>query len=725
MNLKQLNAQQMKAVTHPKGPLLVLAGAGSGKTRVLTYRVAYLAEELGVSPKNIIAITFTNKAANEMKERIKQLLSGTEGFLVSTFHSACVRILRKDIDKIGYDRGFAIFDAYDQKVVVRDAIKELNLSDKKFPPASVLNYIGREKDKLYTPQKSFDSSNDVRERTMAQIYRLYQKKLYDSNALDFDDLIMKTVELFNHNPTVLSYYQNRFLHILIDEYQDTNRAQYELIKLLAGRYKNICAVGDDDQSIYGFRGADIRNILDFERDFPDAVVIRLEQNYRSTQNILDAANTVINNNIGRKKKHLWTQNRRGEKIRIATLKDEKEEALFIARKIQDINDREGLEYGNFAVLYRTNAQSRVLEDTMLRSGIPYRMVGTIRFYQRKEIKDILAYLRLIANSSDNISLERIINVPKRGIGDATVERLKNLAEERNSSIYEIIKNVEQYSFSSLAKKRIHRFRILIDDIIEQSSSCGISDLVSLVLEKSGYMDELYAENTVEASGRIENLKELISAALEFEERLPGAGLEDFMAEAALISDVDELPEDEQAVVLMTIHSAKGLEFPVVFLAGMDEGIFPHARSMFDPDQLEEERRLCYVGITRAKRLLFMTRAWRRNIYGNISYYSASRFLNELPQELTEEEINGSTVQPSAEYAETGCVQNTPIAPPFELHGYMSKNRLMPGDIVRHSKWGDGLVVDIDGIDEDAQVSINFRSVGLKHLILKYAPITKV
>jgi DNA helicase-2/ATP-dependent DNA helicase PcrA len=725
MNLKQLNAQQMKAVTHPRGPLLVLAGAGSGKTRVLTYRVAYLVEELGISPKNIMAITFTNKAANEMKERIKQLLHGAEGFLVSTFHSACVRILRRDIDKIGYDRGFAIFDAYDQKVVVRNSIKELNLSDKKFPPASVLNYIGREKDKLFNPQKSFDNSNDVRERTMAQIYQLYQKKLYDSNALDFDDLIMKTVELFNHNPTVLSYYQNRFLHILIDEYQDTNRAQYELIKLLAGRYKNICAVGDDDQSIYGFRGADIRNILDFERDFPDAVVIRLEQNYRSTQNILDAANTVIDNNMGRKKKHLWTQNQQGEKIRIVALDNEKEEAFFIARKIQDINDQEGQGYGNFAVLYRTNAQSRVLEEIMLRSGIPYRMVGTIRFYQRKEIKDMLAYLRLIANSSDNISLERIINVPKRGIGDATVDSLKNFAEEGNYSIYEIIKNVEQYSFSSLAKKRIHKFRMLMDDIIEQSNSCGISNLVSLVLEKSGYMDELYAENTVEASSRIENLKELVSAALEFEERSPGAGLEDFLAEAALVSDVDELPENEQAVVLMTLHSAKGLEFPVVFLAGMDEGIFPHARSMFDPDQLEEERRLCYVGITRAKRLLFLTRAWRRNIYGNLSFYSASRFLNELPPELTEEEITESAVQPSVEHAESGYGQDAPMASRFEVKGHMGKNRLMPGDRVRHSKWGEGLVVDIEGIDEDAQVSIDFQLVGLKHLILKYAPIIKV
>jgi DNA helicase-2/ATP-dependent DNA helicase PcrA len=727
LNLNELNPQQVKAVTHPGGPLLVLAGAGSGKTRVLTYRVAYLVRQLGVDPNSIMAITFTNKAANEMKERLKELLSGYFGVFVSTFHSACLHILRRDIDKLGYERGFAIFDTYDQKIVVRDCLKELNLSEKKFPPNSALSYIGREKDHLHTPKDSLDMSKNVFEKTMAQIYELYQKKLYDSNALDFDDMIFKTVELFRLYPRVLSYYQETLSHILIDEYQDTNRAQYELIKMLAEKHRNICAVGDDDQSIYGFRGADIRNILDFERDFPDATVIRLEQNYRSTQIILDAANSVIENNTGRKKKRLWTSNPRGVKIGVATLQNEKEEALFIAKKIQYIMDEEGLGYGNFAVLYRTNAQSRVLEETMLRSGIPYSLVGSIRFYHRKEVKDILAYLRIVVNSSDNVSLERIINVPKRGIGNTTVDKLKTFAQENNRPIYEIIKNIEHFPFSSLAKNRLNKFKSLIDEIVGQSQFMNISDLVRLILEKTGYLDKLYAENTVEAASRIENLKELVSAASEFESQSENVGLEDFLADIALSSEVDELAEDEQAVVLMTLHSAKGLEFPVVFIAGMEEGIFPHARSMFDPEQLEEERRLCYVGMTRAKMKLFLTRALQRNVYGSRSVYSTSRFLGELPMELIEEEADQNIYSympydESTQYLERDFSEATQDK---IVRDKIGKNSLMPGDMVKHTKWGKGLVLDIEGNGENAQVSIDFALVGVKHLILKYAPIVKI
>jgi DNA helicase-2/ATP-dependent DNA helicase PcrA len=746
--LEDLNTQQKKAVTHPGGPLLVLAGAGSGKTRVLTYRVAYLIERMGVDPKSILAITFTNKAAREMKERIEALLPGVRGLLVSTFHSACVRFLRSDIDKLGYSRNFIIFDTQDQQALMKDCLKELNIDEKKYAPSGVLNYISRAKDRLLTPEECMDGAKNIREKTMAQIYGHYQKRLRENNALDFDDIIMSTVELFRERPEVLSFYQDRFRHILVDEYQDTNRAQYELLRLLAGKHRNLCVVGDDDQSIYGFRGADIRNILDFEEDFPDATVIRLEQNYRSTRNILDAANSVIDHNFGRKKKTLWTKNEKGEKVRCITLDNENEEAFFIAREIENLVLRERMRYGDFAVLYRTNAQSRVLEEVMVKMGLPYRMVGGVRFYQRKEIKDLLAYLRVVANPSDNVSLVRIINVPRRGIGDATVSGLKALAAERNSSIFGIIKGVDDTPFSSAVKGKLRRFGDLIEDFIKTSSGMTVSELMDYILDRTGYVDELIAENTPDAQSRLENLKEMISAALEFEKRSPGAGLEDFLAELALISDVDELDEREEAVVLMTLHSAKGLEFPVVFLAGMDEGIFPHSRSILDEDEIEEERRLCYVGITRARKMLYLTRAWQRNIYGNTSYYSASRFLNEIPQELLEElapnggngiasatgRSNEAGITASRGYgaaSRTGGGANFKervtaggSGGNFRDSGFLPGN-LKPGDRVKHSKWGEGTVMDLEGMDEDAEITINFPSVGVKHLILKYAPIIKV
>ncbi|NLZ51674.1 MAG: DNA helicase PcrA [Thermoanaerobacteraceae bacterium] len=719
--LDDLNLQQKKAVTHPAGPLLVLAGAGSGKTRVLTYRIAYLINNQGIKPKSILAITFTNKAAQEMKDRIKQLLPSVDDILVSTFHSACVRFLRVDIDKLGYNRNFIIFDTQDQQVLVKECLRTLNIDEKKFAPAVVLSYIGRAKDKLLEPAKCLDGAKDIREKTMATVYELYQKRLKENNALDFDDIIMKTVKLFKEFPAVLSYYQNRFSHILVDEYQDTNLAQYELVRMMAAKHRNLCVVGDDDQSIYSFRGADIRNILEFEQDFPDATVIRLEQNYRSTQIILNAANDIIDNNFARKKKTLWTNNGEGEKINLVTLEDEGQEAYFIAREINDRIFRDDLSYKDFAVLYRTNAQSRVLEEAMVKMRLPYKIIGGLRFYQRKEIKDILAYLRLVANPSDDVSLLRIINVPKRGIGQATVSKMRAAAEERNQSIFDIMMDAEHLSFSAAIQNKLQRFLLMMQDFKNMSNKMTVSDLTNYILDQTGYMDELVSQNTTEASSRIENLQEMVGAAIEFEQKKPDATLEDFLTELALVSDVDNLEEKNDAVVLMTLHSAKGLEFPIVFLAGMDEGIFPHSRSLLDSDQLEEERRLCYVGITRARKKLYMTRAWQRSLYGNTSYYTASRFLKEISEEYlieTSYGINNNT--DSARFEPEGV----------KSEGKSSRNEqsigsIGPGDRVRHSKWGEGIVLDIDGIDEDAQITISFPSVGEKHLILKYAPIVKI
>ena len=710
--LQDLNSQQRKAVTHPAGPLLVLAGAGSGKTRVLTYRIAYLIKNQAVNPRNIIAITFTNKAAQEMKERLQQLLPSVNDILVSTFHSACVRFLRFDIDKLGYNRNFIIFDTQDSQALIKECLQALNIDEKKFAPAAVLNYISRAKDRLLEPSKCLDNAKDIREKTMATLYELYQRRLKEHNALDFDDIIVKTVQLFKEFPAVLSYYQKRFLHILVDEYQDTNLAQYGLVRMMAAKHRNLCVVGDDDQSIYAFRGADIRNILEFEQDFPDATVIRLEQNYRSTKTILNAANDVIDNNFARKKKRLWTDNGEGEKINLVTLEDEGQEAYFIAQEINNRIFRDNLNYKDFAVLYRTNAQSRVLEEVMVRMRLPYKIIGGLRFYQRKEIKDILAYLRVITNPSDDVSLLRIINVPKRGIGTTTVDRLKAAAEERNQSIFDIIMDGKGLSISSGTLNKLQAFLLMMQDFRDVVDTMSVSELINYVLEQTGYMDKLISENTNEALSRAENLREMIGAAMDFEQKMPDGTLEDFLTELALVSDVDDLDEDSDAVVLMTLHNAKGLEFPIVFMAGMDEGIFPHSRSLLDEDQLEEERRLCYVGMTRAKKKLYMTRAWQRSLYGNTSYYAASRFLNEISDEYIIE-------------TSYGIADNAAVCRSEPEVSKKSVANISPGDRVRHLKWGEGIVLDIEGIDEDAQISINFPSVGEKCLILKYAPIVKI
>lgn len=700
--LKDLNEQQKNAVIYNDGPLLVLAGAGSGKTRVLTYKIAYLIKNLGVKPSSIMAITFTNKAAEEMKERLDDILPGVKGFLVSTFHSACVRFLRRDIDRLGYNKNFVIYDTLDQKVLIKECLKSLNIDDKKFTPNSALNFIGRAKDHLRSPKKCLEISANIWEETMAKVYVEYQKGLKENNALDFDDLIMKTVELFSNNSDILDYYQQRYKHILVDEYQDTNHAQYMLIKLLSEKYRNLSVVGDDDQSIYRFRGADIKNILDFEKDFPDAETIRLEQNYRSTQNILDAANSVIDYNFGRKKKTLWTENEVGEKIRCICLENEYEEALFIINEIEKLL-LQGYKFGDFAVLYRTNAQSRVIEEMMVRHQIPYKMIGGVRFYQRKEINDLLAYMRILVNPNDDISLLRIINVPKRGIGNATIEKLVTKAEDRNASLYEIIRKIEEYDFSTRIKRNLLGFREIIEEIAQKLPNKTIPELMEEILKSTGYQQELLADNTPESQSRVENLREMISAGIEFEKRNPESNLEDFLAELSLVSDVDELEDGSSKTVLMTLHGAKGLEFPIVFLAGMDEGIFPHSRSLIDDDELEEERRLCYVGITRAKKQLYLTRAWQRTIYGNTNYYSASRFIDEIPQELLDETLDGKSPQ----------------------NNISDDTNLKPKDRVYHKKWGEGVVLNIEGIDEDAVISIDFALEGVKHLVLKYAPIEKI
>ena len=642
--LNGLNTEQKNAVLHDEGPLLILAGAGSGKTRVLTNRIAYLIKEQGVMPYNILAITFTNKAAREMRERIDNLIGNLGNDMwVGTFHSICIRMLRRDIEKLGYDKSFVIYDTQDQQVVIKECIKELNINDKNFPPKSVLETIGKQKDELIDAAR-FEKlySSDFRMGKIAKLYSLYQKKLKSNNALDFDDIIMNTIRLFEQYPEVLEYYQRKFRYVLVDEYQDTNTAQYTLVRKLSEAHGNLCVVGDDDQSIYGWRGANIRNILDFEKDFKGCKTIKLEQNYRSTQNILDAANYVIKNNTGRKSKSLWTDNKGGSKIVICENDNEHEEALYTAREIHRLAMEENRKYREFAVLYRINAQSRVLEEMFMREGLPYKIVGGQKFYDRKEIKDIIAYLRLIQNPADNVSLKRVINVPKRGIGDATVDAAEDLAFESGVSIFSIVSNAEECPSLRRAANKLANFSTMILKLRTMKQNMGISQLLDMVVEDTGILREYEIENTVEAQSRIENIKELKSVAMEFEKSSEDNSLEEFLAHISLVSDLDNLEEEQDYVVLMTMHSAKGLEFPVVFIPGLEEGVFPGYRAITEgPDQLEEERRLCYVGITRAREKLYLSNARFRTLFGNSTYNKPSRFLAEIPEELVEWPFNSS------------------------------------------------------------------------------------
>lgn len=702
--LANLNEQQKEAVTTTEGPLLILAGAGSGKTRVLTHRIAYLIKEKKVSPSNILAITFTNKAAEEMKTRVENLLGYVGDLWVSTFHSACVRILRRDIDKLGYDRNFVIFDTTDQKALVQECLKELDLSEKQYPIKMVLSAISSAKDKMVYPDDYIDFFGDTyRNRKIKEIYKLYQHKLKKINALDFDDIIIKTIELFKENPEILEFYQRKFRYIMVDEYQDTNTPQYYFVNLLAQRHRNLCVVGDDDQSIYGWRGADVRNILNFEKDYPEAKVIKLEQNYRSTKIILEAANHVIDNNVYRKKKSLWTQNKEGEKIVLCELENEKEEAEFVIQEIIKLKERENRSFKDFAILYRTNAQSRPFEEALMKVKVPYKVVGALRFYDRKEIKDILAYLRLIVNPYDDISFKRIVNVPRRGIGPATIEALEKVAREKDTSLFFAIEDLK----NARNKGSLLQFKQFILDLIDKKDAMSVSDLIKYILEQTGYIEELKREESEEAEGRIENLNEFLNAAYEFEESSEDKSLEAFLAGITLVSDIDMAGDIGESVVLMTLHSAKGLEFPVVFMVGMEEGLFPSYSSFEDDHELEEERRLCYVGITRSKERLYLTYARQRNLYGRSQYNSYSRFISEIPERL----IVRYNIPTSKK---TGFVSVHTFSDVYERSFSL-------GDKVEHKIWGIGTVVKVEG----EEITVAFPNVGIKKLDLRFAPIKAI
>ncbi len=725
MDLNHLNDKQREAVLKTEGPLLLLAGAGSGKTRVLTHRIAYLIEELGVYPGNILAITFTNKAAKEMKERVEALLGQHTDIWISTFHSACVRILRRDIDKIGYTRDFVIYDAADQKNILKDCLKELNVNDELFPIAMVQNKVSDAKDRMLTPQGLMkEAAGDFQLSKIAEIYELYQKKLKKNNALDFDDLIFQTVALFQRDQEVLGFYQRKFQYIMVDEYQDTNQSQYTFINLLAAKHKNLCVVGDDDQSIYSFRGADIRNILNFEDDFSNVTVIKLEQNYRSTQNILDAANCVIKNNRGRKSKVLWTSNRVGDRIRYYKAMNEHEEGQFIVSQIREMYESEGRNYGEFAILYRTNAQSRVLEEMLMRAGVPYRIFGGLKFYARKEIKDIVSYLRLIQNSVDDLSVRRVINVPKRGIGDKTIEKLEQHAARTGESLFSAMLEADELgSFSKRVVAGISQFASVIMKFSEVKEEMGVSELISKVLDESGYIEELQKENTMEANTRIENLQEFISVAMDFEKTTEENTLEEFLGTISLVSDMDQMEDQENAVVLMTLHSAKGLEFPIVFLSGMEEGIFPSSRSMFSDQDLEEERRLCYVGITRAKEILFLTHALVRTLYGRTNYNRISQFINEIAEDYIDMDRKEETKKQEKILApDVGIYRGISMETKTKPVESTGSNEIKPGSKVRHEKFGIGTVISIKGSGEKAELTIAFDNAGIKKLVLGFAPI---
>ena len=737
MNLETLNPAQREAVEKTEGPVLILAGAGSGKTRVLTTRIAHLVEDKGVQDANILAITFTNKAANEMRERVEETLGyDTKDMWISTFHSCCVRILRKDINKIGYNRSFVIYDSADQVTLVKDCLKELNLSDKVFEPKVIISTISGAKDKLYSPQqfKAMHLS-DNRMSKIADIYALYQDRLKRNSALDFDDLIYKTVELFKENPDVLEFYRNRFKYIMVDEYQDTSKAQYELIKLLAKEHQNICVVGDDDQSIYGWRGADIRNILEFERDYDDVHIVKLEQNYRSTQIILDAANTVISNNIERKRKKLWSEKKDGELIKIQLSEDEICESDFVADMIAKISREQNRPYRDFAVLYRANAQARPVEDALNRSQIPYNIYGGTKFYERKEIKDLVAYLRVIQNPQDDISLKRIINVPRRGIGLRTIEKIEDRASLKQESMYSVLIDIESNSeISTKARKSISEFVDIIGTLRTIKEVYPVSKLIEKVLETTGYLDELSKDKSEEAQDRIDNLKEFISIAIEFEQNSEEQDLETFLTGVALTSEASEEEQDDK-VSLMTIHTSKGLEFPVVFLVGMEEGLFPISRavrSMSESD-IEEERRLCYVGITRAKEVLYMSLTQKRTLYGKTNPSIQSRFMEELPKECIEKlnKMDKELTYSKANYnvldkykqKYMSNMNKSAVATQVKATVKDSTKETNPEDIklgskVHHPKFGVGTVVSVIGSD----VTIAFEQQGIKKINKEYTTL---
>ena len=719
-----LNPSQREAVAMTDGPLLVVAGAGSGKTRVLTYRIAHLIRDLGVSPYGILAITFTNKAADEMKERVAQLVGSgvSRGMWVSTFHSACVRILRRDASMLGYRNSFSIYDDIDARRLVEFCVRDLDLDSKRFPPKAIRAAISNAKNELIDFETFAQQGSGPYHEKVADVYRLYQQRLLEASAMDFDDLLMVTVELLGAFPSVLEHYQDRFRHILVDEYQDTNHAQYRLVQLLAAKHRNICVVGDSDQSIYAFRGADVRNILEFERDYPDARVIVLDRNYRSTQTILDAANSVIANNRGRKAKHLWTDLGTGDPVTVYKAEDEHDEAAFIAERLGALEDV-GKRLSDAAVFYRTHAQSRVLEEVMVRYGVPYQVIGGPKFYDRREVKDVLAYLKALVNPDDEVAMKRIVNVPKRGIGSTSVGHIDRFSEANSISFWEALRRGDEIGrLTSRAQGQVAEFVALLEHIASRAEE-GPRAALQAVLDDTGYLAELEADGGLEALSRAENLKELLSVATEFEETGPMTDLGDerwedldgmrrlalFLEATALVADLDSM-EESGAVTLMTLHNAKGLEFPVVFMAGMEEGVFPHMRSLGDPDQLEEERRLAYVGITRAQEQLYLTHATTRNLFGSTNWNSPSRFLGEIPEALQAEVEQRSR--------DRGTEQ---VAPRPTLGG----SDVDVGDRVRHQHWGEGTVVSVAGSGNRAEATVDFEAQGSKRLLLAWAPLERV
>ena len=745
--LEELNDKQKEAVLETEGPCLVIAGAGSGKTKVLTHKIAYLIEKNGIKPWNILAITFTNKAANEMKERIAKLIGEISNEMwVGTFHAICVRILRKYIDRVGYGKDFVIFDTSDQKTLIKQCIKNLNLDDKIFTERSVISEISNAKNEMLTPEQyNLKTNGELRKQKIAQVYEIYQKKLKENNALDFDDIINTTIQILIENPDVLEYYSEKFKYVLVDEYQDTNKAQFTLITLLSGRYGNITVVGDNDQGIYSFRGADITNILNFEKDFPGTKIIKLEQNYRSSKAILDTANAVIKHNEKKYEKNLWTKREGGTLPTVARLDNEYDEANYIIEQINRLKREEYYKYSDFTVLYRTNAQSRAIEDILRREDIPYKIVGGLKFYERKEIKDAIAYLRLIHNQSDNLSLQRIINEPKRGIGQTSMEKIENLAMANETSMYEIIKNAEAYGLNKIYLNS-REFIQTIEELSAKKDTTLVSELLKEVLSKSGYTKALELENTAQAESRIENLNEFLTVAMEFEEENAENTLAEFLESITLSSDIDGMEETEDSVTLMTLHSAKGLEFPVVFLVGMEEGLFPSYKSIGEQRELEEERRLCYVGITRAKEYLFLTCAKQRTIFGSTSCNKISRFIEEIPTELIEgadeltkpTKINENTEWKYGKskvttYVIPGINTNNPTptysfrtAESFLNNIAVAKNadvdlsQYKTGQTIYHKKFGEGIITDIEPEGDDLKLDISFEKVGHKRLMAKYA-----
>lgn len=728
--LNGLNDMQKEAVKATDGPLLIMAGAGSGKTSVLTRRIAYLMVEKGVAPWNILAITFTNKAAREMKERIGKLLGpGADDIWISTFHSMCVRILRRDIDRIGISRNFSILDTTDQLSVIKSILKDRNIDPKKFDPRSILGSISGAKNELITPEEFEKTAGGMYEQVASDVYKDYQKKLLKNQSLDFDDLIMTTIQLFQRVPEVLEFYQRKFQFIHVDEYQDTNKAQYLLVKMLASRFQNLCVVGDSDQSIYRWRGADIANILSFEKDYPAASVILLEQNYRSTQRILEAANGVIKNNMNRKAKNLWTQNDEGQKINYYRADSESAEGQFVAGKINQLVSSEGRKLSDFAILYRTNAQSRVIEEILLKSNINYTIVGGIKFYDRKEIKDILAYLRLIANPDDDISLARVINTPKRGVGSTSVDKIAQYALDNDLSLFGAIEQIEFTGVSARVVSAMVDFRELVRNLTNMQDYLSVTELAEEVIEKTGYRDMLKTEKTIEAQSRLENIDEFLSVTQNFEKNSEDKSLVAFLTDLALVADIDKLDEDEEAskeaVVLMTLHSAKGLEFPVVFLMGVEEGVFPHSRSLMEEAEMEEERRLAYVGITRAEKELFITNAKMRTLFGRTSMNPESRFISEIPSELLEN-LNEVKKSPSPFAAKTRPERRPQVNRPMAASTGGDEIAWSVGNKAEHKKWGIGTVVSVKGEGEGKELDIAFPSpVGIKRLLAKFAPIQKV